>query len=223
MINRLASLVQRPERGWDPVPSTWARTYADAEWDLNTAAIINRLEEWVSGFEGKRLLDLGGGPGQYSVALAKRGAQVTWHDISHNYLQIARSHAEQAGVKITFSMGYLEEAARLRAEPFDIVFSRCCWNYCRNDRDFAQVIYHLVKPGGSAYIDSPISTAEQIAGYRRVVYLLNRTVWLKVGHPFPPRARIARLFCIKPMERLVADYSHPQRDVLLFTKNHLGV
>lgn len=217
MINRLASFIQRPEWGWDPVSPAWACTYASAEWDLN-GATVDRLEQWVSGFKDKRLLDIGGGPGQYSVAFAKRGARVTWHDVSRNYLAIATKHAEQAQVNVTFSLGYLEDAARLIHDPFDIIFSRCCWYYCMNDRGFADLVYGLLKPGGRGYIDSPSSEEKGVPGYRRLLDLLNRTIGLKVGHPYPPHGRIAHLFNLKPIETLLADYSSPQRDVVMFTK-----
>lgn len=47
-----------------------------------------------------RVLDLGGGPGRYSVALAVQGYHVTLVDLSAVQLAQARDHAERAGVTL---------------------------------------------------------------------------------------------------------------------------
>src|SRR3954447_1941049 len=55
--------------------------------------------ESCSPIEGKTVLDVGCGPGHYSITLAKRGAQrAVGIDFAHGMLNIARQHAEQAGV-----------------------------------------------------------------------------------------------------------------------------
>jgi len=49
--------------------------------------------------EGKTVLDVGCGPGHYSITLAKRGARkAVGIDFADGMLRIARQHAEQAGV-----------------------------------------------------------------------------------------------------------------------------
>lgn len=47
-----------------------------------------------------RVLDIGGGPGRYSVALAKQGYQVTLVDLSPVQLDRARIHAAEFGVTL---------------------------------------------------------------------------------------------------------------------------
>ena len=44
MINWLFSRVQRPERGWDPVPGAYAREYAERQWRGDTAELTDRVE-----------------------------------------------------------------------------------------------------------------------------------------------------------------------------------
>lgn len=46
------------------------------------------------------VLDIGGGPGRYSIALAAQGYQVTLVDLSAVQLAQARLHAERAGVRL---------------------------------------------------------------------------------------------------------------------------
>jgi 2-polyprenyl-3-methyl-5-hydroxy-6-metoxy-1,4-benzoquinol methylase len=47
---------------------------------------------------GRRVLDIGCGPGRYAVALAERGAEVVGVDISETMLSLARGHARERGV-----------------------------------------------------------------------------------------------------------------------------
>jgi len=219
MINQLHSLLHRPEKGWDPVPQEHAVNYAKAEWEFSTHELIAHLESLLGGFNGKRVLDLGGGPGQYSVAFAKRGARVTWHDVSRTYMEIARRSAAQEGVDIEFSLGYLEDARRLIATPFDFVFNRICWCYCMNDRKFAHLIYLLIKPGGAGYIDSMKPIPEEINGNRRIVFMLNNYLGWKIGHPNPPHGRIGRLLHAYPMQKMILDYANPTNDRIFFIKS----
>lgn len=223
MINALQKLISRVDRGWDPVPATYAEAYAEASWRQPDETAIERLARRLGGLEGKRVLDLGGGPGQCSVMFARRGARVTWHDVSRNYLLIARQRAQAAGVDVDFSLGYLEDAVRFVAHPFDLVFCQLCWCYCMDDRAFARLIYSLVKPGGAAYIDSNTPAFEgPIRGRRRLQYFLNDRLWIKVGHPHPPRGRIARLFLQYPIERMIVDHSVETNDRIFFVKKKVG-
>jgi len=136
LINRLLSLFHRPENGWDPVPAEYAKRYGEVEWSTLNVGLVDQLERWIGGFKGKRVLDLGAGPGQYSVAFARRGAQVTWYDVSRNYQLIAQKRSAEAGVSLEFSLGYLEDAKRYVHNPFDLVFIRLAWYYCMNDLCF---------------------------------------------------------------------------------------
>lgn len=78
MINRLHSWIHQPGKGWDPVAPEYAGEYAESEWRNINVGLIDRLEQRIGGFKDKRVLYLGGGPGQYSTAFARRGARVTY-------------------------------------------------------------------------------------------------------------------------------------------------
>jgi 2-polyprenyl-3-methyl-5-hydroxy-6-metoxy-1,4-benzoquinol methylase len=222
MINWLLSQVQRPERGWDPVPAEHARRYSSSEWQGVNEPLLDQLDDWVGGLEGKRVLDLGGGPGQYSVAFARRGARVTWFDISRNYLALAQANAAERLVadRIQFRLGYMDDAPRLLAETYDLVFNRISWYYGRGDRSFAEVLYRLVRPGGSGYIDTTNSrfNADQLSASARMRTWLNAASSIKIGHPYPPRGRVAALLLRHPLERLLVDYSTGSSDRVLFKK-----
>lgn len=222
MINQLHALFHRPEKGWDPVPAAYAAGYSAHEWGRIDQAMLDELESQVGGFSGKTILDLGGGPGHYTLAMAQRGGRVTWHDVSRAYLGMTRGKAEALGLAddITFSLGYLDEAPRLLSDRFDLVFNRICWNYGFGDRSFAAVVYELVRPGGFGYVDTTHSgyRRDELSKLARLRTLLNDVTGFKVGHPMPPHGRLARLFQRHAVKRMMIDYRSPMNDRVLFEK-----
>lgn len=222
MINWLHSRLHRPERGWDPVPPDHAAQYGRGEWQGINEAVLDQLERWTGGLAGKKVLDLGGGPGQYTIAFAERGADATWFDISRNYLEMAKGKAAERGVqdRVRFALGYMDEAPALLGEQFDLVFNRICWNYGRDDASFAGTIYSLVRAGGFAYVDTTHAAFryDELSASARLRTRLNATCGIKIGHPFPPRGRIGRLFARMPVRQLVVDHQSPHNDRVFFEK-----
>ena len=71
---------------------------------------------------GGRLLDVGCGPGLFSIAAAKLGWSVTGIDLSQRMLDEARANAQEAGRPAIFQIGNAE-APDFAPESFDAVFS----------------------------------------------------------------------------------------------------
>lgn len=222
MFNQLHARFHRPEKGWDPVPAGHAASYSAGEWSRIDHALLDELEQRIGGLAGKTVLDLGGGPGQYTVAMAQRGARVTWHDVSRTYLDMTRHRVETLGLapSVAFSLGYLDEASCLLAEPFDFVFNRICWYYGFGDRSFAAMVYALVKPGGFGYVDTTHSgyQREALPASARLRTWLNDCSAIKIGHPYPPRGRLVRLFLRHAVAQLHVDYRTPTNDRIFFQK-----
>jgi 2-polyprenyl-3-methyl-5-hydroxy-6-metoxy-1,4-benzoquinol methylase len=221
MINWLHSRIYRPERGWDPVPASHVERYAAIEWHQGVRAeLLEQLEIWSGGLSGKSVLDLGGGPGHYAVAFAQRGARVTWFDVSARYRSIVQERAATAGVELEYRLGYMDEAARTLGDTFDVVFNRICWNYGRGDRSFSSVVWSLMRPGGVAYVDTTPDDFhyDSLSATQRLQVWLNRHAHFKMGHPFPPRGRLGRLFARFPSQRLLIDSSLPMNDRLFIQK-----
>jgi SAM-dependent methyltransferase len=217
-VNFFHSLLHRIDRGWDPISAVYAQEYDKFASDGFEPQVLDRLSFLSGGLAGKRVLDLGGGPGHYSVSFAKLGAQVVWHDPSREYQKLARARAELNKVSLDFSLGHLEEAKKFGENAFDIVFCRVCWYYCRGDRGFGRLIYGLLKPGGVGFIKCNITTSPSQRGVRGVQSWLYERLWLKVGHPFPPRGRITALIHRHPVSFLEADYRDKEMDIVTFMK-----
>ncbi|HEU5295305.1 MAG TPA: class I SAM-dependent methyltransferase [Burkholderiaceae bacterium] len=225
MINFVNARLHRPERGWDPIPPSYAADYSNEQWSTIDHGLLDDLEKRVGGFAGKTILDLGGGPAHYALAMAQRGGIVTWHDVSSTYLELARRKADEFGLqyKVRFSLGYLDEAPQILSEQFDFVFNRICWNYGFADRSFAAVLYSMVKPGGFAYVDTTHSgfKRDQLPTLARMRTWLNDHTGIKIGHPLPPHGRLARLFLAFAVKRMTIDYRSPTNDRIFFEKADL--
>lgn len=219
-VNLVHSWLHRVETGWDPISPEYAQDYAQRASKLYCdTGLVERLDTVANGLRDKRVLDLGGGPGQYSVLFAQRGARVVWHDVSREYERIARNRALANRLEVEFSLGYLESAKKFGPGAFDLVFCRVAWYYSRSDRRFANLLYSLVKPGGIGYVECDTPAHAKPRGWRRCQHCLNEYLWWKIGHPLPPHGRIAGLIHKYPLRRLEVDYSSPLQDIVLFTKS----
>lgn len=79
--------------------------YAEREWERlerhrTEFAVTMRALRRVLPPAPSRVLDLGGGPGRYSLALAEQGYQVTLVDLSVRQLALARERSEAMGVAL---------------------------------------------------------------------------------------------------------------------------
>lgn len=102
----------------------------------NKKAIEGRLEALLSligeDIAGKQILDVGCGPGIYSIRLAQRGAVVTANDYAQTMLNIASSNAEANHVNIHFIPGDFFDFSP--DNEFDYVFATGVMDYIHPSR-----------------------------------------------------------------------------------------
>ena len=102
----------------------------------------------IGDVKGRRVLEIGCGGGQCSIAFAKRGAIATGIDISDEQVAFARELARQHGVEATFHQGDVTSLNGIADESQDVVFSAYALMYVeRLDRCFAEVRRVLVSGG----------------------------------------------------------------------------
>lgn len=84
------------ERWYDTQYDEWERLERHRiEYDITR----RYLDEYITG-EQLRVLDIGGGPGRYSIDLAEQGHEVTLLDLSMRHLEVARTKAKERGVAL---------------------------------------------------------------------------------------------------------------------------
>jgi SAM-dependent methyltransferase len=109
----------------------------------------------LTGFGGKRVLDLCCGPGRHSVELARRGFEVTGVDRSPYLLERAQTRASAAGADVEWILDDMRSFRR--EEGFELAInmytsfgytSRAC-----DDLDILQNLRDSLVPGGSLLIE----------------------------------------------------------------------
>ncbi|MEE4216474.1 MAG: class I SAM-dependent methyltransferase [Xanthomonadales bacterium] len=166
MYPLLADLAKKPEPfSVSTVKELWTRPHLagemlkyhlsqDSDHSSRPIATIEKIVAWIDGqldLEGKRVVDLGCGPGLYARRMAKLGARVTGIDFSANSLEYARSRDMR-------NMEYIEADYLEDDLPggFDIAvliyYDFCAMAPDKRNR-LLQKIRVMLNPGGHLVLD----------------------------------------------------------------------
>jgi S-adenosylmethionine-dependent methyltransferase len=100
----------------------WMRLFQDGYHQLEYLVTTHFLEKYLP--EHGLVLDAGGGPGRYTIELAKKGYKVILLDLSPKCLEIARNKIREADVKdrvLEIVEGSITDLSRFKNEFFDAV------------------------------------------------------------------------------------------------------
>ena len=140
---------------FEAVASRWW----DLEGEFKPLHQMNPLRlEWIqrhsAGLFGKQILDVGCGGGILSESMARQGAHVLGLDMGKEPLQVARLHALESGVEVTYRQGTVEALAEELPGHFDVV---TCMEMLEHVPDPASVVRacaRLAKPGGQLFFST---------------------------------------------------------------------
>jgi ubiquinone/menaquinone biosynthesis C-methylase UbiE len=136
---------------------------AEREWQRLDQPVDGRLEFAVhKAWIGRnlpptpaRILDIGGGPGRYSIWLAEQGYSVTLADLSPEELALAKEKAAEAGVDLE---GIVEANAtqltQFADSSFDVVLSMGPFYHLVEEADrlaAAAELHRVLKRGGTVF------------------------------------------------------------------------
>ena len=109
----------------------------------------------LAGYKDGRVLDLCCGPGRHSIALAKRGIEVTAVDRSEFLLSKAKAEADKSKLRIDFVTDDMRQFVRKAA--FNLVLNLfTSFGYFDDQEDDLKVLknaYESLAPGGAIVID----------------------------------------------------------------------
>ncbi|EPT6931898.1 bifunctional 2-polyprenyl-6-hydroxyphenol methylase/3-demethylubiquinol 3-O-methyltransferase UbiG [Cronobacter malonaticus] len=140
---------------FEAVASRWW----DTEGEFKPLHRINPLRlgyiaERAGGLFGKKVLDVGCGGGILSESMAREGANVTGLDMGAEPLAVARLHALESGVELTYVQQTVEEHAAQNAGAYDVVTCMEMLEHVPDPRSVVQACAQLVKPGGHVFFST---------------------------------------------------------------------
>ena len=118
---------------------------------------------------GCSILDIGGGPGHYSIHYAKQGHPVTLLDLSDENVRFAKKKARQYRVKITALQGDALDLSRFTDESFDTVFLMGPLYHLMNEESRIRAVSEaarVLRPGGYLFCSFILMFGGVIYGMR---------------------------------------------------------
>jgi len=97
---------------------------------------------------GARILELGAGCGNISIALSQMGCDVTAIEIEPKCVRIIDQRAKQLGTKLTAVHGDFFSIRNQPAESFDAVLFCGAFHHCSDHLALLDEIPRVLKPGG---------------------------------------------------------------------------
>lgn len=178
----VAHYTRLAERWWDPQGPFWPLHTLNR---LRSAWIRDRLCQHLGRdaqaprpLEGLSLLDIGCGGGLLSEAMARMGGRVHGVDATADTIAVARRHARNSGLDLTYEVGTAETLAR-RGASYDVVLNMEVVEHVADLPGFMAACSRLLRPGGYGFIATLNRTsASFIAGIIGAEYLLR---WLPRG------------------------------------------
>lgn len=124
----------------------------------------------------KKIIDVGCGGGILAESLAQRGAIVTGIDMGEAPLAVARLHALESGVELTYEQTTAEDKAAQLPGAFDVVTCMEMLEHIPDPSSVVRACAALVKDGGDVYFStinrSPKAYAFAILGAEYILKLL---------------------------------------------------
>ncbi|WP_075217237.1 bifunctional 2-polyprenyl-6-hydroxyphenol methylase/3-demethylubiquinol 3-O-methyltransferase UbiG [Mongoliimonas terrestris] len=111
------------------------------------SAHFGRDARALDAFAGLRILDIGCGGGLVSEPLARLGATVVGVDPSATNVEVARLHADRAGVAVDYRAATAEDLAAA-GETFDVVLALEVVEHVADVEAFLGLTARMVRPGG---------------------------------------------------------------------------
>jgi 2-polyprenyl-6-hydroxyphenyl methylase/3-demethylubiquinone-9 3-methyltransferase len=157
-----------------------ASRWWDPEGEMRPLHELNpvRLEyvERSGPLTGRDVIDVGCGGGLLAEAMARKGARVTALDMAQDLLDVAKLHASESGVRVSYLLESAEDHAAAHAAGYDVV---TCMEMLEHVPDPAQVVTALAalaKPGGHVFVSTinrtPRAYLHAVIGAEYVLRLL---------------------------------------------------
>lgn len=141
------------DRNFDDIAEHFAKkVYGGLKGDIRLAVLNRDLAELCQDeYQNTKLrvLDIGAGLGQISLALAKQGCDCTLTDISSVMLDMARHTANEQNIPANFIHAPYQKLPNLLSGQFDLILCHAVLEWVQDTTQLFGVIDGLLKQGGS--------------------------------------------------------------------------
>ena len=103
---------------------------------------------------GKKVLDVGCGGGILCESMSQRGAQVSGIDMGEAPLNIAKLHALESKLSISYQQITVEVLAEQQPESFDVVTCLEMLEHVPDPSSIIKACFNLCKPGGQVFFST---------------------------------------------------------------------
>jgi 2-polyprenyl-6-hydroxyphenyl methylase / 3-demethylubiquinone-9 3-methyltransferase len=135
-----------------------AHRWWDPEGEFRPLHQINPLRlDWIGSqvsLPGSDVIDVGCGGGILSESMAQRGARVLGIDLSTKPLKVARLHAMESGIDVTYREVAAEALALERPGTADVVTCMEMLEHVPDPASIVRACAALVKPGGHVFFST---------------------------------------------------------------------
>lgn len=188
MYQMLQDIAQRPEPfSRYTAKELWTRPYLarqmlnfhfnqDTDLASRRFEAIDQVVNWIDAqlnLSGKRVCDLGCGPGLYTQRFAARGADVTGVDFSANSLDYARHSASEEQLSIQYlEADYLIDELPSEFDVVTLIYTDLCILSPGQRATLLSRMRNMLKPGGYIVID--VAGTASLASKQEVTIIENR-------------------------------------------------
>ena len=148
MVNH--ETIELNRQGWDTISAHYQASTRISTDDVHYGNMApgERALRLLGDVSGRRVIEIGCGGGQNSIALARWGATCIGVDPSPAQIAHARQLARESGVDVRFVEGMAEDLSAFPDGHFDIALSSYAFDYVTDLRQAYGEAWRVLKPGG---------------------------------------------------------------------------
>ncbi|WP_221800894.1 methyltransferase domain-containing protein [Oceanobacter mangrovi] len=139
----------QPDRNFDDIAARFRNTiYNTPKGQLRLAALTDDFQRFALPVANARVLDLGGGQGQFALQLAQQGASISLCDLSAEMLAFADQQFAEAGLPLQSACSALQQVDQHFPGQFDIVLNHAVLEWLEQPFEELAQICSKVAAGG---------------------------------------------------------------------------
>ncbi|MGM0525381.1 MAG: bifunctional 2-polyprenyl-6-hydroxyphenol methylase/3-demethylubiquinol 3-O-methyltransferase UbiG [Pseudomonadota bacterium] len=115
---------------------------------------LDFIEQQVAGLFGKQVVDVGCGGGLLTEGLAERGAKVKGIDLAEQSLEVARLHALESQLNVSYECIAAENFAEQHSGQFDVVTCLEMLEHVPDPESIVRACAKMVRPGGQVFFST---------------------------------------------------------------------